>query len=179
MLRVATVTALGLLLALGVRWRQSEIELARQDRALSVLTASDSVNLRLAPAAPGVPEGTHARYRGRAGSETAVITCSSFPPLAAGDVYQVWVRHAAIWTSLGTVAPDAAGSARLIAEAPVLAILPDARDDHQGARRRRADARVARARRLDSVRRPARARNPPEALRGRPRDGHWPQGGSE
>ena len=35
-------------------------------------------------------------------------------------------RIAATWTSLGTVSPDAAGSARLIAEAPVLAILPDA-----------------------------------------------------
>jgi hypothetical protein len=36
------------------------------------------------------------------------------------------VRHAATWTSLGTIQTDAAGSARLIAEAPVLATLPDA-----------------------------------------------------
>jgi len=35
------------------------------------------------------------------------------------------VRHGATWTSLGTVAPDADGSARLIAEDPALAALPD------------------------------------------------------
>ena len=126
MMRVATVAALGLLLALGIRWRSEELELARQDRALSVLTASDSVNLRLGPAAPGVPEAAHARYRGRPGSAVAVVTFSSFPPIAAGETDQVWVRHGQVWTSIGTVRPDATGSARLIAEAPVLATPPDA-----------------------------------------------------
>jgi RNA polymerase sigma-70 factor (ECF subfamily) len=125
-LRVATFAALGLLLALGIRSHRMETTLARQDRALSMLTASDSVNLRLGPAAPGIPEATHARYRGRAGSETAVVTLSSFPPLATDETYQVWVRHGSVWTSIGTVRADAAGSARLIAEAPVLAALPEA-----------------------------------------------------
>jgi len=126
LLRVASFAALGLLLALGLRSWMMESTIARQDRALSVLTASDSVNLRLAPAAPGIPEATHARYRGRAGSETAVVTLSSFPSLASGEIYQVWVRHGAVWTSVGTVRPDAIGSARLVAEAPALATLPDA-----------------------------------------------------
>jgi len=40
--------------------------------------------------------------------------------------YQAWARHGATWTSLGTVRPDADGSARLIAEHPALAALPDA-----------------------------------------------------
>ena len=38
--------------------------MARYDRALSMMTASDSVNLRLGPM-PGTSEATHARYRGR------------------------------------------------------------------------------------------------------------------
>jgi RNA polymerase sigma factor (sigma-70 family) len=125
-LRVATFAALGLLLALGIRSRRMETVLARQDRALSMVTASDSVTLRLGPAAPGVPEATHARYRGRSGSETVVVTFSSFPPLATSETYQVWVRHGPVWTSIGTVRADAAGSARLIAEAAALAALPEA-----------------------------------------------------
>ena len=40
--------------------------------------------------------------------------------------YQAWVRHGAVWTSLGTALPDSDGSARLIAETPALATLPDA-----------------------------------------------------
>jgi len=98
---------------------------ARDERALTMLTASDSVNLRLAPL-PGVPEGAHARYRSRPGSETAVVTTSNLPPLPAGETYQVWARRANQWISLGTVAVDAAGSARLIVERPDLAVLPDA-----------------------------------------------------
>jgi RNA polymerase sigma-70 factor (ECF subfamily) len=125
-MRVATFAALGLLVALGLRSWTLEHTLARQDRALSMLTASDSVNLRVGPAAPGIPDATHARYRGRSGSETAVVTLSSFPPLAGGETYQVWVRHGAVWTSVGTVRPDAAGSARLIAENPALTIPPEA-----------------------------------------------------
>ena len=124
-LRFVTFASLGLLLALGIRSRMLETTLARDDRALGMLTSSESVNLRLAPTGPGVPAATHARYRGQPGSETAVVTLSSFPPLAAGETYQVWVRHGDRWTSLGTVRPDAAGSARLIAENPALMTLPE------------------------------------------------------
>ena len=74
--------------------------MARYDRALSMVTASDSVNLRMGPV-PGTPEGTHARYRSRPGAGIAVVT------------------------SLGTVEPDTGGSARLIAEDPALVVLPD------------------------------------------------------
>jgi hypothetical protein len=82
-----------------------------------MMTASDSVNLRLAPV-PGTPEKTHARYRGRPGAGIAVVTLSAFPAAPAAETYQAWARHGATWTSLGTVAPDADGSARLIAEDP-------------------------------------------------------------
>jgi len=90
-----------------------------------MVTASDSVNLRLGPL-PGTAEETHARYRGRPGAGIAVVTFSGFPPAPPGETYQVWVRHGATWTSLGRIEPDARGSARLIAEDPSLAVLPDA-----------------------------------------------------
>ena len=119
-----TLAALCLLAALGIRYRSEHGALARYDRALSMVTASDSVNLRLAPVA-GTPEETHARYRARPGVAIAVVTFSKFPPAPAGQTYQTWVRHGATWTSLGTVETDAGGSARLIAEDPALAVLPD------------------------------------------------------
>jgi RNA polymerase sigma factor (sigma-70 family) len=120
----AAVAAFCVLAALGIRYRSEHATLARYDRALSMVTASDSVNLRLA-SVPGTPEATHARYRGRAGVATAVVTFSNFPPAPAGQIYQAWARHGARWTSLGTVEPDAGGTARLIAEDPMLAALPD------------------------------------------------------
>src|SRR5437867_8162226 len=55
---------------------------------------------------------------------TGVQTCA-LPISPAGQTYQAWARHGATWTSLGTVEPDAGGSARLIAEDPALAALPD------------------------------------------------------
>ena len=120
----AMLAALGVLAVLGIRYRSERETLARYDRALSMITASDSVNLRLG-AAPGTPEETHARYRGRPGAGVAVVTFSKFLPAPAGQTYQVWVRHGATWTSLGTAEPDPDGSARLIAESPALAALPD------------------------------------------------------
>src|SRR3989441_2667864 len=120
----ATLVAICLLAALGIRYRSEHATLARYDRALSLVTASDSVNLRLGPV-PGTAEATHARYRGRPGAGIAVVTFSEFPPAPAGQIYQAWARHGATWTSLGTVSPET-GGARLIAESPALAALPDA-----------------------------------------------------
>jgi RNA polymerase sigma factor (sigma-70 family) len=120
----AALVALCLLAALGIRYRSEHAALGRYDRALSMVTASDSVNLRLAPV-PGTSEETHARYRGRPGVAIAVVTFSKFPPAPAGQTYQAWVRHGATWTSLGTAQPDAGGSARLIAESSALSALPD------------------------------------------------------
>jgi len=121
----ATLAALCLLTTLGIRYWSEHATLARYDRALSMVTASDGVNLRLAPV-PGTPAETHARYRGRPGATIALVTFSSFPAAASGHTYQVWARHGATWTSLGTAEPDAGGSARLIAESAALGALPDA-----------------------------------------------------
>ena len=120
----AALTALCLLAALGIRYRSEHATLARYDRALSLVTASDSVNLRMG-AVPGTPEETHVRYRGRPGVGIAVVTFSNFAPAPDGSTYQAWVRHGRTWSSLGTVEPDAGGSARLIAEDPALSVLPD------------------------------------------------------
>jgi RNA polymerase sigma factor (sigma-70 family) len=120
----AALAALCLVVAVGIRYRSEHAMLARYDRALSMVTSSDSVNLRLAPL-PGTPEETHARYRGRPGAPIAVITFSKFAPPSAGRAYQAWARHGATWTSLGTAEIEADGSARLIAESPALATPPD------------------------------------------------------
>jgi len=121
----AALAVLCLLAVVGIRWWSERTTLARYDRALSMLTASDSVNLRLAAVSP-TPEETHARYRGRPGAPTAVVTLSKFPPAPAGRTYQAWARHGTTWSSLGTAEPDAQGSARVIAESPALGALPDA-----------------------------------------------------
>lgn len=120
----AALVALALLVAIGVRHRSERAALGRYDRALSMITASDSVNLRLAPT-PDMPAETHARYRGRPGAGIAVVTFSKFPPAPAGATYQAWRRHGGIWVSLGTVDPDADGSARLIVENEALATSPE------------------------------------------------------
>jgi RNA polymerase sigma factor (sigma-70 family) len=120
----AALAALCLLAALGIRHLSERATLARYDRALSMVTSSDSVSLRLAPV-PGTPAETHARYRGRPGATIALVTFSNFPPAARGHTYQAWARHGTTWTSLGTAQPDAGGSARLIAESSALSALPD------------------------------------------------------
>jgi RNA polymerase sigma factor (sigma-70 family) len=122
--QLAALAALCLLAALGIRYQSEHATMARYDRALSMVTASDSVNLRLG-AGPGTPEETHARYRARPGVAIAVVTFSKFPPAPAGQIYETWARHGATWTSLGSVAPDAEGSGRLISEDGALAMLPD------------------------------------------------------
>src|SRR5213080_794213 len=81
--RWAALAAFGLLVALGVRYRSEHATLERYDRALSMVTASDSVNLRLGPLS-GTPEEAHARYRGRPGVGIAVVTFSKLPPAPAG-----------------------------------------------------------------------------------------------
>jgi RNA polymerase sigma-70 factor (ECF subfamily) len=125
LLPLATALALaGILLVLGVRYHTEQGAWRRTERALELLTNSETINLRLAPA-PGVPPETHARYRGRTGAEVVVMTFSHFPPAPTGQTYQAWIRHQGTWTSLGTAQPDAEGNARLIAEGPGLAVLPE------------------------------------------------------
>jgi RNA polymerase sigma-70 factor (ECF subfamily) len=122
---VATLAVVALLAGLTIRLETRRQALARDERALAMLTASDSEALRLS-AAPGVPETTHGVYRSRPGAPIAVMTFSNFDPAPPGRVYQAWARHGAVWISLGTALPDSAGRARLIAEGTSLSLRPDA-----------------------------------------------------
>jgi RNA polymerase sigma-70 factor (ECF subfamily) len=122
---VAALAVAGTLTALGVRYVDDQQVQQREERALILLTASDTQVVR-ATAAPGVPEETHGTYRSRAGATTAVMTLSNFPLAPRGETYQAWVRHGGTWASLGTAQPDANGSARLIAEGPELTTPPEA-----------------------------------------------------
>ncbi len=121
---VAALVLVALLAGLAIRLETRRQALARDERALALLTASDSEALRLS-AAPGVPETTHGVYRSRPGAPMAVMTFSNFAPAPPGRVYQAWALHGAVWTSLGTALPDSAGKARLIAEGAPLASRPD------------------------------------------------------
>jgi RNA polymerase sigma-70 factor (ECF subfamily) len=123
--QLAALALVGILAFLGISYHAEQVAWQRDERALELVTNSETVNLRLAPA-PGVPLETHARYRGRTGADMAIVTFSHFPLAPTGQTYQAWVRHQGIWTSLGTVQPDANGNARLIAEGSALAVLPDA-----------------------------------------------------
>jgi RNA polymerase sigma-70 factor, ECF subfamily len=125
---IAAVGLVALLAVLGLRYRLESSALNLDERALSLVTMSDTSDLKLTPVAGGleVPRETHARYRGRPGAEIAVVTVSHFPPVPAGYHYQVWALERGLWTLLGTVEPDASGSGRMIVERGELATLPEA-----------------------------------------------------
>jgi RNA polymerase sigma-70 factor (ECF subfamily) len=121
----ASLLGLGLVVV-GVRYVQSQLAYERDERALSLVTTSELVPLRLTPASANVPAGAHANYRGRAGNQLAVLTTEALPAPPAGQVYQAWAGHGGQWTSLGTFVPAPDGTARVIAENPALATTPDA-----------------------------------------------------
>jgi RNA polymerase sigma-70 factor (ECF subfamily) len=120
----ASLLGLGLALV-GFRYVQSQLAYERDERALSLVTTSELVPLRLTPATADVPAGAHANYRGRTGTNLAVLTVEALPAPPAGRTYQAWVRHGTQWTSLGTLVPGPDGTARLIAESAELASTPD------------------------------------------------------
>lgn len=124
---VAVVAVGGLATALGLRVQQWRGDLARDDRALTLVTSSDTQAVRLLPVSgvPGIPDTAHAVYRGQNGAPIAVMTFSNLPTPPSGQVYRIWVRHGDTWTTLGTVEPDGHGSARMILEGPDLATFPD------------------------------------------------------
>jgi RNA polymerase sigma-70 factor (ECF subfamily) len=122
--------ALALLLTAGavsltIRELHFRERFALEERALAVTTSSDVVPLHLFPVAPDLPAGAHGSYRARPGNETVVLSATALPPPVAARSYIAWARFGAHWLRLGTLAPDTAGHARLIAEDPALATRPD------------------------------------------------------
>jgi len=115
----------GTLIPLGLRYHSEQASRRLDERALALVTSSDTVTIRMT-AIPGWPRAMHATYRGRPGSPTAIVTFSHFTQAPAGQTYQAWVLYRGTWISLGTARPDASGEARLIAEGPAVAALPEA-----------------------------------------------------
>ena len=119
----AAVVLIAAVAAAGIRYR---VELATQqqdDRALALLTDSTTQALRLVTPAAG--SETHAVYRGHAGSTIAVLNAEHFSTPPPGHVYQAWIHHDGVWTSLGIVKPDREGAARLIIQNQAVAAAPD------------------------------------------------------
>ena len=124
-MEVLAMMLVGGLGILGIRYQRQQVALQRNQQALHLVTTSDVVPLRLT-AEPGVPSATHATYRGRRGTEMAVMTFSNFAPAPEGWTYQAWVRHNGKWESLGIIKPDKQGSALMIAEGQNLTVPPEA-----------------------------------------------------
>jgi RNA polymerase sigma-70 factor (ECF subfamily) len=121
---VAALAGIAILGVFALRFLSGRTELARDERALTMLTSSDSEALRMT--APGDPQSRiHGVYRHRPGAPIAVVTLSNFPPAPAGRVYRAWALRGAAWVPLGDALPDASGHARQIAEHPALASRPD------------------------------------------------------
>jgi RNA polymerase sigma factor (sigma-70 family) len=121
---VAALAGITILGVFALRFLSGRTELARDERALTMLTSSDSEALRIT--APGDPQSrVHGVYRHRPGSPIAVFTLSNFPPAPAGRVYRAWALRSGAWISLGDARPDASGHARRIAEHAALASPPD------------------------------------------------------
>jgi len=121
---IAALAGIAILGVFALRLLSGNTELARDERALTMLTSSDSQALRLT--APSALESRiHGVYRYRPGSQIAVLTISNFPPAPAGRVYRAWALCGGAWIPLGDVRPDASGHARRIAEHPALASRPD------------------------------------------------------
>jgi RNA polymerase sigma factor (sigma-70 family) len=123
--RLASVTAVGLVVAAMIGFTvDRSLALRRHERALRIVSSSDVMPLRLAPA-QGVAPATHGSFRGRAGADIAVMTFTAFPPPPPGRVYRIWLRQGGKWTNLGTVHPDDRGSDLQIVESRALVGTPD------------------------------------------------------
>jgi RNA polymerase sigma-70 factor (ECF subfamily) len=119
------VGVVGSLIPLGVLHQRDQAARKIDDQAVALLTASDTVAIRLV-AAPGESPAAHGTYRGRSGSEIAVIGLSHLPPLVPHRAYRIWIQHGGAWRSLGSVRPDVTGHAHLIARGAALTTLPEA-----------------------------------------------------
>lgn len=117
----AWLAAAVLLLALsgagagGYAAYRAQQQLAMDEAALALLTSTETVLDRLAPA-PGAAVGptTHGHWYHRAGVPTQVIVGEALLPLPAGERYVAWLQRPEGWQQAGALVPDAHGSARLV-----------------------------------------------------------------
>jgi RNA polymerase sigma-70 factor (ECF subfamily) len=98
-------------------------ELSREDRALRMLSLSDSQLLHLGAAEAAASE-THGSFRWHPGLSTAVVTLSHAPQPSSGVHFWAWADIGGHWIALCELTPDATGRAIAIAENPALGELP-------------------------------------------------------
>jgi RNA polymerase sigma-70 factor (ECF subfamily) len=110
---------------LGILEFRERGQVARDERALDLVTSSDVHPLRI-EAAPGVPAEAHGNWRARPGTKLGVLSLSNLPTPQSGFAYQAWLLHEGAWISLGTAAPDVHGKARIVVEDDAVAFPPEA-----------------------------------------------------
>jgi RNA polymerase sigma-70 factor (ECF subfamily) len=95
--------------------RRRDEQAARTEDALRMVTASDTVSVRLTPT-PMAPVEAHGTYRTRPGATVAVLTTSYLPPLAGTETYVAWARDGSAWRRLGPVRVEGDGRSLLVVE---------------------------------------------------------------
>jgi RNA polymerase sigma-70 factor (ECF subfamily) len=121
-LGVAAIAA-AVLIGGGIRFGMARQAALRNDRALSMVTASDIQRLHIPPAA-GINAATHGSYQGRPGTPMAVLALHNFSSAPAGRTYQAWVATGGTWTTMGTAEIDSAGNGLVVAEGPAFTTPP-------------------------------------------------------
>lgn len=104
--------------------RRREERAARNETALRMVTASDVVTRRLAPA-PAAPAEAHGNYRTRPGATVAVLTTHGLPLPASGRTYVAWAHAPEGWRRLGAVAVENDGRSLLVSDVQPGAAPPD------------------------------------------------------
>ena len=120
-LALLALVLVGGLATLGTLEFRDRSAVTRDERALDLVTSSDVHPVRIG-AVPGAPTDAHANWRARPGTKLGVLSLSHLPVAPQGFVYQAWLLHDGVWTSLGTVVPDADGKARIVAEGEAVAL---------------------------------------------------------
>jgi RNA polymerase sigma-70 factor (ECF subfamily) len=95
--------------------RRRDEQAARNEDALRMVTASDSVSVRLTPE-PTAPAEAHGSYRTRPGATVAVLTTSYLTPLAGAETYVAWAREGSGWRRLGSVVVQSDHRSLLVVE---------------------------------------------------------------
>ncbi|HKD10862.1 MAG TPA: sigma factor-like helix-turn-helix DNA-binding protein, partial [Thermoanaerobaculia bacterium] len=122
---IAAIAGVGILGLLALRLFVLRSDLGLDERALTMLTSSQAVALRLTVPADATAR-PHALYRFLEGSPIAVMTFSYFPPAPAGRCYRAWALESGRWILIGTARLDAQGHARLTQENGALTHRPEA-----------------------------------------------------
>jgi RNA polymerase sigma-70 factor (ECF subfamily) len=110
---LALVLLAALAAVFGVRVRHQNAARQREQRALALVTSSNTVTRRLTAAA-GVPAETHAAFRSGPDGDLAVLNFEHFAPAPPGQTYRAWLLRDGVWQALGNAHLNDEGDAMLI-----------------------------------------------------------------